>query len=528
MKNSNKNKLVHVVSFSGGRTSAYLVHLMEERRKKENITVKYLFMDTGAEHPETYEFIKNVVKHFKIELVCLRTKFNPILGQKNDYEIIPIENIRQDLKPWKGMTEKYGTPYNPGGAFCTRAMKTDIYEWYCNEKFGLKNYISWLGIRADEPKRLKDEGDRLSEKQKRWYADLKYLADISDFEKTDILDWWNLQPFDLGIPEHLGNCVYCIKKGINKVALATKDEPLMADSFNKMLKNPKIRIVEKRKSSNEIMYRGKNSFESVIALFSDVDRDELYYSLRGNKQEDSGNCSESCEIINGDEENELPEPIDKKSTDILNHDRNLEKKRLKTKQRKKAVAKDTSHYFDEYNGQKFDVIYADPAWKFSSGKTGGSMNSGAGQKYDVMTIKELKSMPVQKLASDNCLLVMWWVGAMPQEAIDLVESWGFKLKNMNGFVWNKLTVKKLLPFFGMGYFTRAGSESAIIATKGKPSIKSRSVRAVYNGPVGKHSEKPNEFRIRINKLMGKECQKIELFARTKAEGFKAWGNQIDK
>lgn len=38
-----KDNIVHVVSFSGGRTSAYLVHLMEERRKKENLTVKYLY-----------------------------------------------------------------------------------------------------------------------------------------------------------------------------------------------------------------------------------------------------------------------------------------------------------------------------------------------------------------------------------------------------------------------------------------------------------------------------------------------------
>ena len=131
-----KKNIVHVVSFSGGRTSAYLVHLMEERRKKENLTVKYLFMDTGAEHPKTYEFIKKVVEYFDIDLVCLRTKFNPVLGQKNDYEVISINDICQDLKPWKEMTEKYGTPYNPGGAFCTRAMKTDIYEWYCNEHFG--------------------------------------------------------------------------------------------------------------------------------------------------------------------------------------------------------------------------------------------------------------------------------------------------------------------------------------------------------------------------------------------------------
>lgn len=186
---------------------------------------------------------------------------------------------------------------------------------------------------------------------------------------------------------------------------------------------------------------------------------------------------------------------------------------------------DNNYPFHQLDNKKFDVIYADPPWAFNSKKSGGSMKSGASQKYDVMHIDDIKSLPVSDLASDNCLLVMWWVGAMPQEAIDLVEAWGFKLKNMNGFVWNKQTVKGL-PFFGMGYYSRAGSEAAIIAVKGKPDIKSRSVRAVVTAPVSKHSEKPNEFRLRINELMGKECPKVELFARKKHEGFESWGNEI--
>ena len=86
-------------------------------------------------------------------------------------------------------------------------------------------------MRIDEPKRLnKKEG-------------FSYLADISEFEKKDVLDWWAKMPFDLQIKEHLGNCVFCIKKGVNKIALAAKDEPQLADKFIKMINMDDVRIV---------------------------------------------------------------------------------------------------------------------------------------------------------------------------------------------------------------------------------------------------------------------------------------------
>ena len=49
-------------------------------------------------------------------------------------------------------------------------------------------------------------------------------------------------PFDLKIKEHLGNCVLH-KKGINKIALAAKDEPQLADKFIKMINMDDVRIV---------------------------------------------------------------------------------------------------------------------------------------------------------------------------------------------------------------------------------------------------------------------------------------------
>lgn len=174
---------------------------------------------------------------------------------------------------------------------------------------------------------------------------------------------------------------------------------------------------------------------------------------------------------------------------------------------------------------KYDLILADVPWTFNNKNTGGSMKSGADSQYDVMTLDDIKNMPIESIAAKDCVLVFWWIGAMPKEAIEVVEAWGFKLKNMNGFVWRKLTVKGK-SFFGMGYYTRAGSESAIIAVRGKPKIKDRGVRAVFSARVGRHSEKPKKMIKNCERLIGKTAKKLELFGRGKAKkGWDIFGNQ---
>ena len=175
--------------------------------------------------------------------------------------------------------------------------------------------------------------------------------------------------------------------------------------------------------------------------------------------------------------------------------------------------------------KKYNIIYADPPWQFSNKKTGGSMKSGAASQYKVTSIEDLKLLDVNSVTADDAILIMWYVGSMPQEAIDLVASWGFTLKNMNGFVWRKLT-KKGLPFFGMGFYSRAGSESAIIAVKGKGSqlIKDRSIRAVIESKVSVHSRKPQIFRDSILKLCG-DIPRLEMFAREAQEGWDVFGDQ---
>jgi len=270
-----------VVSFSGGRTSAYLCGLI----KQLHPDAVFVFMDTGAEHEATYDFIKQVNTYFNLNLVCMRVVINPILGEGNSYQIISIDEIGHDLQPWRDMSLKYGLPYK-GGEFCTDRMKTTPFRKYAEDKFG-KNYITFLGIRIDEPKRLRPRDG------------FKYLADISEFEKQDVLDWWAKMPFDLQIPEHLGNCVFCIKKGINKVALAAKDEPELASKFIKMINMDDVRIVESRTTPSNAMYRQNMSLESIIDLYGEMPRDKLAKTIRSTFE--TGSCSESCEAFSGEQ-----------------------------------------------------------------------------------------------------------------------------------------------------------------------------------------------------------------------------------
>lgn len=284
-----------IISFSGGRTSAYLVNLF-----RNDPDAHFVFMDTGAEHPATYQFIKDVVNHWGIDLVCLRVVVNPEMGKGGSYKKISLSDLKQDLEPWKAMLAKYGAPAFDM-AYCTARMKTEPFEKYCNEKFGKEGYERWIGIRADESKRLPAEvlealGLPVPVKVARQKLGFRYLGEISEFSKDDVLDWWEKQPFDLAITEHLGNCVFCIKKGLNKVALAAKDEPEQFVKWIEVTEGENVRT-EGRKHNHKRMYRQRLHASDIAEMYRDQSRDELFKALRSSKRYESGSCSESCEAF---------------------------------------------------------------------------------------------------------------------------------------------------------------------------------------------------------------------------------------
>jgi len=172
-----------------------------------------------------------------------------------------------------------------------------------------------------------------------------------------------------------------------------------------------------------------------------------------------------------------------------------------------------------FPNKKYKIIYADPPWEYKDKALAGKR--GASSKYDIMTDEDLESLPVENIADDDCVLFMWATFPKINDALRLINAWGFKYKTV-AFTWVKKTQNNQ-SFMGMGNWTRANAEVVLLATKGKPKRIDAGIKQIIESPREEHSKKPDIVREKITQLMG-DVSRIELFARTKTEKWDVWGN----
>ncbi|MGB3042474.1 MAG: MT-A70 family methyltransferase [Xanthobacteraceae bacterium] len=166
----------------------------------------------------------------------------------------------------------------------------------------------------------------------------------------------------------------------------------------------------------------------------------------------------------------------------------------------------------------FGAVLADPPWSFRTYGGKEVAPARAEQPYSVMSLTDLKALPVGDVAARDAILFMWTVSHLQDEATDLARAWGFTSKSV-AFIWDKGRV-------GMGYWTRQEAEICKLYTRGKPKRLHADVRQIIRAPRREHSRKPDEQYGRIERLVAGPY--LELFARQSWPGWVAWGNQVGK
>ena len=171
----------------------------------------------------------------------------------------------------------------------------------------------------------------------------------------------------------------------------------------------------------------------------------------------------------------------------------------------------------------YSIILADPPWSYKDKCNSGQR--GVEFKYPTMTIEDINNLPINKVAADDCALFLWATAPLMQEALCVMNSWGFEYKTV-AFTWIKRNKVADSLFWGMGNWTRSNPEFCLLGLKGKPRRISASVHSVIYSPIQGHSVKPAETRDRIVNLLG-DIPRVELFARQPIDGWTSIGNDID-
>ena len=163
--------------------------------------------------------------------------------------------------------------------------------------------------------------------------------------------------------------------------------------------------------------------------------------------------------------------------------------------------------------KKYDVIYADPPWRYDFSK---SDSRKIENQYPTMTVDEICTLAVPP--ANNAVLYLWATAPKLLEGLKVMQAWGFTYKSQA--VWDKRKI-------GMGYWFRGQHEILLVGTKGKfsPPEQSKRVGSVLCYARGKHSKKPEEIRDLISDWYP-ACEKLEMFCRYPAHGWDVFGNQV--
>lgn len=188
------------------------------------------FANTGKEDEATLKFVHDCETHWNVPIVWL--EYTDAEESKDRFKVVTYETASRNGEPFEAVIRKKNYLPNPVTRFCTIEMKIRtianylFFKGMCETR-SKGEHMSWVGIRADEPRRAaKIERDRLP----------LVTAGVT---KEMVGAFWRSQPFDLELPNingvtYHGNCDLCFLKGASQTLSLIQEKPERAIWWAKM------------------------------------------------------------------------------------------------------------------------------------------------------------------------------------------------------------------------------------------------------------------------------------------------------
>lgn len=201
------------ISFSGGRTSAYMLWRVLQSNSGLPSDAFVCFANTGKEHEITLKFVHDCSLNWNVSINWLEYK-----SEDPKFSVVNFETASRSGEPFAQLIVKRNYLPNPVARFCTSELKVLTISRYLSS-IGIDDYDTMLGIRADEKRRV----------AKLRSSNLTPLVS-ANISQTDVQSFWKQQPFDLGLSYRggitaWGNCDLCFLKGPNQVLSLIRDQP---------------------------------------------------------------------------------------------------------------------------------------------------------------------------------------------------------------------------------------------------------------------------------------------------------------
>lgn len=178
----------------------------------------------------------------------------------------------------------------------------------------------------------------------------------------------------------------------------------------------------------------------------------------------------------------------------------------------------------QLRGQRFSTVLADPPWRFQNRTGKMAPEHKRLNRYETMTLDEIKSLPVLPLLKDTAHCYLWVPNALLPEGIETLKAWGFHYKS--NIIWHKVRKDGGPDGRGVGFYFRNTTEIVLFGVRGanaRTLAPGRSQVNIIRTQKREHSRKPDELYPLIERCSPGPF--LELFARGPRNGWEGWGNE---